>query len=794
MVHWFKKHPDFLRSESHALSHDGNYKELFQKRDQLFVSHGHVVVRLDKAYRYPILIIYSLATPYILPEIYPLRRELTEEEVSQIASTYNYKLPADAVKFYYNLRHQNGIGSLCFLEWDAFDGGGQFYGVTSILARVKDWYKGHTTGEFPPDSEEIALFNHFTVVNTDFQILYPGPFVETPELVAGEFYATEYFLFAKNTNYSSIGSIYFGSYITGINEKGLATSPPEPLNLPDDIREEGLNSSLDIQTKPDLVKRLVQEGRVKEGIWFDVTSEPSPFQHFSDLVSIIGSGSHDEGIARLSAIAFSRLRTLPDEILIAIRFPNRKGQREFQAFIARKVPRSEIKAPLLFGGQDQIEITRTLAENYSVVEAVSCEKLSDDTFFQRNAQRAERAKLKDRTVNILGVGALGSEIADSLGKAGIGTMLLVDNQRMNAHNVVRHATGLRQVGLFKVHAMRKHIQEHNPFIEVLALPHSVTGCDVGTELPENSLTISSIADDNVESFVNEQSVVVNKSVFYARALRGGKVGRIIRVIPGTDACLNCLRLYRQDDSRFIDIPLDPDFPTLRNECNNPILPASAADLKLISALTSRLVIDHLQNGNSASNHWIWASEVVPGTPLDRPYSLNEQFFEPHAHCQFCNGDNNPKSVNIDGKVLEEMIRQVVDKKGIETGGVLAGYVDEHKNVTIRFASGPGPKAVETASRFEKDVEFCQKFLDDLYKEHGSEAVYLGEWHSHPNENNRPSNTDLRSLNEIANQKEYLTDQPIMIIFTKSGVPSCTVHPAGKIFRNVELRTPKGSWP
>lgn len=749
------------------------------------MSHGYIIVRLDKVYRYPILIIYPFATPYLLPYVYPLKRELSEKEVTALAADYNFHVPFDAIQFYYNLRHQNGTGSLCFLEWDSFDRGGQFYGIATILSRVKDWFKGHITGEFPPDSEEVALFSHFTTTTNKFHILYPESFVNTPHIIQGEFYTSEYFLFANDIQYSNIGSVYLGFYITGVNSSGLSTDVPINLSLPAHIRNEGLTTSLDFQTNPDLIKRLINNGQIKMGIWFDVVSEPPPFQHFSELVSIIGNGSLENGIARLSAIGIQQFKLLPDQVLIGLRFPNRRGQIEFHSFVTYKVAPSDVSALPLFC--DPIEIMGVAIKNYNGVDAVYCEKFSEETFFQRNAARAKHDILKNCTVNILGVGALGGEIADSVGKAGVGRILLVDNQRLNAHNVVRHVAGLRYAGLFKVDAVSRQIREHNPFADIIPLPYSVTGCDIGTELPEDSVSISSIADDNIESFINEQSVIINRPVFYARALRGGKVGRLIRVVPGVDACLNCLRLYRQENGEFIDIPVDEGYPTLRNECNNPILPASAADLKIVASIASRLVIEHLQNGKADANHWIWSSEIVPNTSLTQPYSLKEQFFKPHRNCQFCNCDSIPAFVSINETVLRDLATQVVDKKGTETGGVLAGYIDEQGNVSVRFASGPGPKAVQTRTKFEKDVEFCQKYLDDLYKEYGDRAIYLGEWHSHPNENNTPSNTDLRSLSEIANQKEYLTDRPIMIIFTSSGSPSCTIHPAGKTYRQIELQ-------
>ena len=89
-------------------------------------------------------------------------------------------------------------------------------------------------------------------------------------------------------------------------------------------------------------------------------------------------------------------------------------------------------------------------------------------------------------------------------------------------------------------------------------------------------------------------------------------------------------------------------------------------------------------------------------------------------------------------------------------------------------------------RFEKDIEYCQHFLDELFVQSNQKKVYVGEWHSHPSSNNQPSGTDIKSLSEISYQKEYLTDTPIMIIFSNTGEPSCTVHPVGKRYYHTTL--------
>ena len=131
---------------------------------------------------------------------------------------------------------------------------------------------------------------------------------------------------------------------------------------------------------------------------------------------------------------------------------------------------------------------------------------------------------------------------------------------------------------------------------------------------------------------------------------------------------------------------------------------------------------------------------------------------------------------------------VKERPGIETGGVLAGYKDEKGNLYVTHASGPGPNGTRSAVEFSKDIPFTQQFLDSLYAGSGGKTHYIGEWHSHPNSNNKPSSTDIKSLTEISYQKDYLTDMPVMIILSSKGDPSATVHPVGKLFYYASLRS------
>ncbi|MBS1773953.1 MAG: ThiF family adenylyltransferase [Bacteroidetes bacterium] len=774
MVHWFKKHPKFLETESKALSNNGNYKELLQKRDNFFVSHGYILVRYNGLHKHPVLIFYLNSTPYSIPEVYPLSRELTEAEVVAIALEGQGKIPQDAIKQYYEYRHQNGSGLLCILEHDNLDSGSEFYNIDTIINRVRDWYKGHITREFPPDSEEVDLAAHFNNLNTQLRFIYPADFL-SQEVIEGDFLGVS--VHTDRGNEEQPRGTYWGARLTGCNENNIFIDRDADIHKY--LASAGFEKATDFQTKKQLLDTHIKNGDFLSGYWFEVNAEPKPFKTFEQLVTIIGNGSKEDGLKRLAKHCANTLKTVPKTLVFAIRYKNRKNNSEFQVFTVHKIAQS---TPVtLFEGDE--EIIKTAVVNYEEVKAVKCEKFTADSYFQRNGKKVDQTLLSEQVINIIGVGAIGSEVADIINKAGVGYINLIDNQFQAAHNAVRHLAGINSMGIPKVHAVKTILESHNVFNSVRTFIDNIKTLEVGLALPDHSISISSIADDNTEGFLNEQAVIYGRTVYYIRAIRGGKAARIFRVKPGKDACFYCLQLHREDDQYFVDIPASQDYPTLRNECNNPIRPASAADLKLIAALSSGLVLNQLQE-DSDINHWIWSTEIITGTPIDTAYKMYPQTIPVHAACPYCN-DHKPMAVTIDEKVLNDMKQQVANKKGTETGGVLVGYID-NQVCHITHASGAGPKAVEKRNGFEKDIEYCQAFIDELYAKHDNKAVYVGEWHSHPNQDNRPSGIDLNSLNNIAMQKNYLLEKPVMIIFSSEGEPSCTVHPAGKLFYNVPL--------
>lgn len=75
-------------------------------------------------------------------------------------------------------------------------------------------------------------------------------------------------------------------------------------------------------------------------------------------------------------------------------------------------------------------------------------------------------KLKNASVAIAGLGGLGSNIAVSLARCGVGHLFLVDFDRVDMTNINRQQYFVDQMGMYKTEALKSTIEKINPYIDI----------------------------------------------------------------------------------------------------------------------------------------------------------------------------------------------------------------------------------------------------------------------------------------------------------------------------------------
>ena len=81
----------------------------------------------------------------------------------------------------------------------------------------------------------------------------------------------------------------------------------------------------------------------------------------------------------------------------------------------------------------------------------------------KNVGISGQKKILKSSICIVGCGGLGSSAAQYLSMAGVGNIMLIDNDLINLSNLNRQTLFFeKDIGKFKVDTLRKNLQEINP--------------------------------------------------------------------------------------------------------------------------------------------------------------------------------------------------------------------------------------------------------------------------------------------------------------------------------------------
>lgn len=154
---------------------------------------------------------------------------------------------------------------------------------------------------------------------------------------------------------------------------------------------------------------------------------------------------------------------------------------------------------------------------------------------------AGQQKLSESRVLVCGCGALGSVLANTLARAGVGMLRIVDRDFLELNNLQRQVLYDEkdvESGLPKAIAAQAKLQQINSSIEVDAV---VADVDAGN-IAELATGVDLIVDgtDNFETrfLLNDFSVQSGIPWIYGGCI--GAEGQTMTILPGETACLHCL--------------------------------------------------------------------------------------------------------------------------------------------------------------------------------------------------------------------------------------------------------------
>jgi len=150
-------------------------------------------------------------------------------------------------------------------------------------------------------------------------------------------------------------------------------------------------------------------------------------------------------------------------------------------------------------------------------------------------------KLADKHLLIIGAGALGTGNAESLVRAGVGKVTIVDRDYVDWSNLQRQqlydeSDAARQ--LPKAIAARERLSKVNSGVEIEAIVSDVTPQDLEILVPEVDLILDATDNFDIRLMINDAAQKYNIPWIYGACV--ASYGITYTVLPGNTPCLNCL--------------------------------------------------------------------------------------------------------------------------------------------------------------------------------------------------------------------------------------------------------------
>lgn len=155
---------------------------------------------------------------------------------------------------------------------------------------------------------------------------------------------------------------------------------------------------------------------------------------------------------------------------------------------------------------------------------------------------AGQERLRAASVAIIGVGALGSAVAELLLRAGVGRMRLVDRDVVELSNLQRQALyddADAAGGRSKAHAAASHLAAIDPSCRLEAVAGELNAATAGALIAGCDLAIDGLDNFPARHLLNEACCRAGLPWIHGAVL--GSYGLSLPIIPGTTACLRCLQ-------------------------------------------------------------------------------------------------------------------------------------------------------------------------------------------------------------------------------------------------------------
>ncbi len=386
------------------------------------------------------------------------------------------------------------------------------------------------------------------------------------------------------------------------------------------------------------------------------------------------------------------------------------------------------------------------------------------------------AWVRNKSVLLLGCGALGSHTAEYLARAGVGRLTLVDNDIVSSGVLARQQYTDADVGLLKSHACRDRLLAIAPDSQIKAivqnLKHGVFAkFGRGFDLVIDA-TASRAVSDTIEEELRTDPVappMLAMSVS-SRAEIGRVIVRPSQALGGHKSVVRNAQLKCHANPQYADLarafwPRADDIELFQPEpgCSEPTFQGSAADMAFHASGMLNLGLAELSEGDATATVAAFAAKPAGGAGDALHHLLS--FERPTLHTERNHGYAVLCSPAAERAVAAEVNRNArVNGSEVETGGLLFGEIDDGLGqLWIDMVTGPPSDSFLSPGLFVCGTDGTRERAELEKRLSGGASRFVGIWHTHPVSPPLPSKVDLGAMASILIDSETPPRHTVMLI-------------------------------
>ncbi len=150
--------------------------------------------------------------------------------------------------------------------------------------------------------------------------------------------------------------------------------------------------------------------------------------------------------------------------------------------------------------------------------------------------------LNGRTVVVVGLGSVGSYLAEILCRSGVGRLVVIDPEEVEPANLSRTTYEIGDIGRPKVDALGRRLLNVNPTVVVDRYSAAIELMPAGERaalVSSADLVIAATDSMPAQRLINHQAYEAGVPAIFIGLYRGAQGGEVIYTVPGRTACYIC---------------------------------------------------------------------------------------------------------------------------------------------------------------------------------------------------------------------------------------------------------------